>query len=286
MKALVGDGCSARAGTGNLGYQSKDYYQKSTRKHAGRGLTGSYKTAFNEAEKTKQTRAGCFTKQTDDESVYRGKITESIFNPETAIAICKMYGKQDGVCFDPFAGGGTRAIIASKCGMSYIGCEIRGEEVKAIYERCHENNVLNIKILNCSSTSVPDMNDNSSDFLITCPPYYDLEKYDGGEQDLSMAPTYQGFLDGIRLVARESHRILKPDSYSCWVVGLHRNSGMELLPLHHDIAKIHQEEGFFFKEEVILHMENTGAIRRVGGFEKGGKHLVRTHEYLLVFRNK
>jgi len=262
LKQQIGDVCENRAGSGSLGYQSKN---------------------------KKQTRKGCFsTEREDTKSVYGGKITESIFNPETAISILKLYAPKEGVVYDPFAGGGTRAIISAKFGLKYTGVEIRKEEVDAVIERCCASGVKSgeVVIYHASSTNVPHIKSESADFLITCPPYYDLEKYKGGEDDLSMLPTYEAFLDSIQAVIQESYRILKPGTTSCWVVGLHRDKNKELLCLHHDIAKLHKKAGFFHKEEVILHMKNTGAIRRVGTFEEGSHHLVRTHEYLLVFEKK
>ena len=128
------------------------------------------------------------------------------------------------------------------------------------------------------------MEDSSADFCFTCPPYWNLEKYDGGQGDLSMCRTYRDFLDGLEKVVCETFRILRPGSYSCWVVGLHRDVKGGLLAMHHDVARLHLDCGFAFKEEVVLNLRGTGAIRRVGNFGRGNQYLVRIHEYLLVFR--
>ena len=101
-----------------------------------------------------------------------------------------------------------------------------------------------------------------------------------------MAPTYKMFLQGVGEVVQATHKALYPGAYSCWVVGLHRQANGELLPLNHDIARLHRESGFMFCEEIILHHQNNGAIQRVGNFEKGRHHLVRVHEYALVFRRQ
>lgn len=111
-----------------------------------------------------------------------------------------------------------------------------------------------------------------------------MEKYKGGNGDLSMAKTYNDFLDMLQLVIRESFLILKPDALSVWVVGLHRDKTGELLALNHDIAQLHRWSGFTFKEEIVLAHKNNGAIQRVGNFEKGNRFLIRLHEYALVFR--
>ncbi len=317
LKAEIGDGCQLRAGSGTLGYQSKGHGINSRK---GAALKGHiYKQAFEETErrksarkvdgaggfnsalrnektkdeyyweygfrKKKSARKDCFTKEVDDESVYRGKITESIFNPVVAINILNLYAPKTGVCYDPFAGGGTRAIVAAKFGLDYVGVELRQEEVDAIRDRCRYNEV-QVEIICASSVSVPQIETGSADFLITCPPYWNLEQYKGGKEDMSMAETYEAFLGMLSDSIKESYRILKKGSLSCWVVGLHRDRKGELLPLNHDVAWLHREAGFKLKEEVVLNMKNTGAVRRVGNFEKGNKFLIRTHEYCLIFEKE
>ncbi len=250
-------------------------------------LSVGYMKWSKEAEaKKRSARAECFTKETDDESVNRGVITESIFNPAVAIWIMNLYGPEKGeIVYDPFAGGGTRAIVAGKKGYKYIGVELREEEVVALRDRCEANEV-EAEIILGDSRKVPQIEDETADFLITCPPYYDLEKYRGGENDLSMALTYDDFLDGLYESIEESYRILKPGALSCWVVGLIRDKQGELLAMNHDVAGLHREAGFKFKEEIILYLKGTGSIQRVGMFDKGNHFLVRTHEYVLVFKKE
>ena len=211
-------------------------------------------------------------------------MTASVFNPAIAQVILNCYAPDTGVCWDPFAGGGTRAILAAKNGMEYKGTEIRGEEVEAVNLRCQHCDIADrVTIFHGDGRNCPDMPDASADFCYTCPPYYNLEEYEGGENDLSMTPTYDSFVSEIEKVVVEERRILKVGSYACWVVGLHRDKDGELLALNHDIARAHQKNGFRFKEEIVLTHKNNGAIQRVGNFEKGDKRLIRMHEYVLVF---
>lgn len=295
LKQEIGDGCQELKRGGHVTFPgesergSGEGWRKNTQKDAAlKGFT--YKQDFESSALRKvlvkhSARAECFTKFSDAKSVYSGMITESIFNPVVAIWLCNLYAPKIGTCYDPFAGGGTRAIVIAKKGLKYIGVELRQEEVSAIYDRCRYNDV-KVKIVCGDSKNVPQIKNNSASFLLTCPPYWNLEQYDGGSNDLSMAETYNDFLEGLRLSIKESYRILKSKSFACWVVGLHRDENGELLALNHDIARLHKEEGFFFKEEIILHIQNTGSIQRVGNFEKGNKYLVRVHEYALIFEKR
>ena len=56
--------------------------------------------------------------------------------------------------------------------------------------------------------------------------------------------------------------------------------------MNHDVTRLHREAGFSFREEVVLHMKNTGAIQRVGNFDKGSHRLIREHEYALVYTRR
>lgn len=231
-------------------------------------------------------RRGCFQTSIDNETCYR--ITESIFNPQICSIILNMYAPGQGICFDPFAGGGTRAILAAAHGLQYEGVELRREEVDAIIMRADNAGASGgIKIVCGDSRYLTDhFRDDYADFLITCPPYWNLEKYEGGESDLSMINDYGRFIDELGKVVAESGRILKPGATACWVVGLHRQGGGAIAPLHHDLTRLHLAAGFDLREEIILSHKNNGAIQRVGNFEKGNKLLIRTHEYCMVYTKR
>ena len=231
------------------------------------------------------TRTGCFTKPADDASVYRGKVNASVFNPAVAAWLLNCYSPGAGLCFDPFAGGGTRAVMAAKHGLAYLGVELRQDEVDAVRARCERCGVSDSVHIECAGSQdcTEIASDASADFLLTCPPYWNLEQYDGGDHDLSMCECYGGFLVGIESVVRECYRILKPGAIACWVVGLHRTRDGELICMHHDITRIHRGAGFWVKEEVILAQRNNGAVQRVGNFDKGDRRLIRTHEYAMIY---
>jgi len=232
-----------------------------------------------------EARPEVFTKTADDKSVYRGKVTTSIFNPAVAAWALNMFGPdQPAVIFDPFAGGGTRALVSAAKGYEYRGVELRAEETAAVSRRLAARGLSDgVDIRTADARSVPFPSD-SADFLLTCPPYWNLEQYNGGAADLSMAPTYDAFLRQLGEVVRECGRVLRRGSLAVWVTGLIRDSAGRLLPIPHDLARLHAQHGFVFREEVILNQQGNGAIQRVGNFEKGGRRLVRVHEYLSVFR--
>ncbi len=213
-----------------------------------------------------------------------GAVT-SIFPPRVAANILTFFAPAQGWVYDPFAGGGTRAIMAANAGLDYLGVEIRGEEVEHLRALAKKHKVSDqIEIIHGDSRKRNGVEKESCDFLYTCPPYWNLEQYGGPEGDISMMD-YGAFLEALYGIIRNSHRILKPGATSCWVVGLHRDPAhdMELVPMNHHIALLHKTAGFHFREEVIIYRKNPIALRRVGNFERGHRLLVRMHEYCLVF---
>lgn len=234
---------------------------------------------------SRQTREGAFTAAADDESVYRGKVTASIFSPAVAAWLLNCFAPKTGLCFDPFAGGGTRAIMAAKRGLRYLGVELRPDEVAAVNARVlHCGITEGVEILCGDSRTCDEIPAGAADFTLTCPPYWTLEQYDGGPGDLSMIESYPDFIRELGRVVHQTARILKPGSTSCWVVGLHRDDAGCLTPLHHDLTRLHSEAGFTLREEIVLHQTGNGAIQRIGNFDKGMRRLIRVHEYAMVYQ--
>lgn len=226
-----------------------------------------------------QARDGCFS---GGAGMY--DIGASVFNPVLTAWILSAYGPPpDALVVDPFAGGGTRAIMAAAQGHTYFGTELRQAEADATNARIAAAGYASKAEVICADARQLASYGEGAQFLLTCPPYWSLEKYGGGSADLSMEATYEGFLAGMAEVVGQTAAILRPGALSCWVVGLHRVKGT-LYPLHHDITRLHLAAGFALHEEVVLWQKNTQAIQRVGNFFKGGGYLIRCHEYLLVFR--
>ena len=214
----------------------------------------------------------------------------SVFNPQIIGTIIDLYRDEIGpFIYDPFGGGGTRGIISAYEGYDYLGMEIRDEEVRSI-----DSNIATIQsshgipsgscIMYCGDSRRSPLKDGQADTIITCPPYWNMEKYNGGPDDLSMASTYDQYLDMLYVVVEECLRVLKPGGLAFWITGLHRDSDGHLLPINRDVQAIHGRLGMPTREEVILYKRrSTTAPRRMGTYLKGRHLLIRNHEYLTIF---
>ena len=145
--------------------------------------------------------------------------TTSIYPPRLAADILALYASEVRKVYDPFAGGGCRAIMAAKAGLLYIGVELREEEVKNIRRLAIRHGVGEVvRIIHADAREPGLLPQESFDFCYTCPPYWNLEQYKGGKGDLSMM-SYPNFLSGISEVVDQCHRVLKRGSWLAMIVG-------------------------------------------------------------------
>ena len=122
------------------------------------------------------------------------------------------------VVVDPFAGGSVRGILAAKLSCLYIGIDISPEQVAANKAQLHvcDDCVYKprwvvgdgedvVALVRKEPRAPPDT---PADFVHTCPPYFDLEKYTDLD-DLSN-PSYDAFLVKYRKVLKAALSLLRP----------------------------------------------------------------------------
>lgn len=209
------------------------------------------------------------------------KYSVSIFNPHLAQMILSAYCPTNAKIYDAFGGGGTRGFIASAMGHDYTGIEVRENEVRRIKEQ--QIKLQNeFKIIAGDSRTYP-IEEESFDFSYSCPPYYDLEVYSEDPNDISTAPSYEVFLDGLRQSLIVTRKGLKPGAMCVWVVGNFRDKDGTLRHFNGDLVRIAKDVGLKLWDEVIFWGAAGVAASRSGQFEANRKS-VRVHEYVLVFK--
>jgi tRNA1(Val) A37 N6-methylase TrmN6 len=207
----------------------------------------------------------------------------SVFNPELAAWIIKAYSNPGDIVIDPFAGGGTRGIIAGTLDRQYVGVDIRTDEVERVQARVATLGLEDeVKVYAADSCSYrwPTR----GDLLLTCPPYWNLEVYSDDPSDLSTCPTYGEFVHQLGKVILASRYGVVDGGFIVWVVGdfRHPKTG-ELIHMAADVIRLHQKAGAWLYDMAVYDVNNTQATRRVGQFDKTRK-LVRVHEHVLIFR--
>lgn len=220
---------------------------------------------------------------------YDDKELLSEFNPGVAKNIVSFWSNPGDLILDPFAGR-TRALVSYAMGRGYVGFDVSKDVVNYMTEKfsdlgLYDKHDFNVDIINDDCiTAKQRFNKNSFDMIFSCPPYWNLEKYESCEGQLSDITSYSEFMDGLVERLNVSVDLLKPGKFMCMVVGDFRRDG-EYITLHSDLMQ--RMRG---NKDVVLHdvivMQNipfhTAAF--YFGSKKKFKYTAKAHEYLLVWK--
>jgi len=132
------------------------------------------------------------------------------------------------------------------------------------------------------SRAMPQIENNTGDFTITSPPYWDIEDYGNEPEQLGKGKTYQQFISGLGQVAVENFRVLKGGSFCVWCVNDFRKGG-KFYSYHEDTAACLRSAGFVQHDIAITDL---GSPIRAAFAQQviEEKILPKRHEYCLVFR--
>ena len=207
--------------------------------------------------------------------------------------LVQFYCPEKGTVYDPFAGHNSRMQLTFELGRNYAGVDISKEFMEAnrsirrhLIRRARQSLLSNdvipsIRLFECSSSKV-DLPNDSCDFTVTSPPYWNIEHYGDEPEQLGNAKTYEGFLDLLRLHIVENYRILKSESFCCWCINDFKIDGI-YRPFHADLIPYFVNAGFVLHTIYIIdlgrpiHASFVQWILKLKAFPK-------QHEYCLVFR--
>jgi hypothetical protein len=208
----------------------------------------------------------------------------SIFDPVLCELLYRWFCPATGVVFDPFAGGSVRGIVASKLGLSYTGIDLRPEQVAAnqLQAKTICSDPLPKWIVGDSRESLTLCPKLKADFLISCPPYGDLEVYSDDVQDLSTL-SYVNFRLQYQAIIRTSAGVLKPDRFAAFVVGDFRDKDGFYRGFPWHTIEAFQGAGLYLYNEAILVTAVGSLPIRVGKQFSSSRKLGRTHQSVLIF---
>lgn len=239
------------------------------------------------------------------ESAAEGSTTEivedkrsgtSIFDPVLCELMYRWYCPKGGVVLDPFAGGSVRGIVAAGTGRGYIGIDLRKEQIEANQDQwlfvlpnitggdiADETLVPTPEwVTGDASVVIPELPDNSVDFVFSCPPYGPLEKYSDLPDDLSNMSEVE-FRVAYKKIIIESCKKLKDNSFAAYVVGEYRGKNghyVGFVPFTHDCFK---EAGLEFHGEIILITAIGTLPFRVRRQFESARRPGKTHQNILLF---
>ncbi len=211
------------------------------------------------------------------------KMTISIFDPVLCELMYRWFCPLEGKIIDPFAGGSVRGIVASVLGYDYTGIELNPEQIKSNqYQANHicQNNIP--KWIVGDSNQILETIDDSYDFVFSCPPYFDLEKYTDEPEDLSVMSD-EDFLEAYQSIINKSVSKLKDNRFACFVVGEVRGKDGNYKNLISNTIQCFENAGCGFYNDIILLRPIANAAMRVPKQFSNNRKVVRIHQNILVF---
>lgn len=147
----------------------------------------------------------------------------------------------------------------------------------------------------CAREVLPTLGSESVDLVVTSPPYWQIKDYEIGGQ-IGADQTYDEYLDDLKTVWSECHRLLKPGCRMAINIGDQYLRASEygryrVKPIPADNIQICQDLGFDFMGNIIWRKvsttNTTGGGSWMGStyYPKDG-HITYEHEYILLFRKR
>ena len=209
----------------------------------------------------------------------------SIFDPVLCEMMYSWFCPPNGKILDPFAGGSVRGIVAEELGFIYEGIDLSDTQIEA-------NRLQSSKptwMVGDSDYVLDTILNNNYDFLFTCPPYHDLEKYSENKDDLSNMD-YGSFLQKYKSILSKSFSKLKDNRFFGIVVSEIRDASTtrnykigKYKGFVSDTIKIVEECGFHFYNDMVLYNSQHQASRTYKTYFDRNRKIPSVHQNVLVF---
>jgi DNA modification methylase len=209
----------------------------------------------------------------------------SIFDATLCEYMYKWFTPKEGKILDPFAGGSVRGIVATEMGFQYNGIDLSEEQVKA-------NRLQSTKpiwMIGDSDVVLNSLNDEQYDFVFTCPPYYDLEKYSETQNDLSNMSDDEFDSKYLSILSKSAEK-LKENRFFVVVVSEVREVSKtgnykigKYRGLVHKTIQNLENSGLHFYNDMVLFNSQHQAGRVVDTYFKRNRKIASVHQNVLVF---
>ena len=221
------------------------------------------------------------------------------FVPQIATQTFLRYSKENDIVVDLFLGSGTSAIEAARLNRRLVGVELKPELVEYVKTKISADLLdTSIHILQGNSAQpetaarvqemLAGMGAEHAQLVMLHPPYHDIISFSDMADDLSNAPTLDGFLDGFETVARHGYELLEPGRFGVLVIGDKYAKG-ELIPLGFYCMERMQRAGFRTKAIVVKNISGNeqakGKSNNLWRYRAlSGGYYIFKHEYVIILQ--
>jgi len=211
--------------------------------------------------------------------------TVSIFDATLCEKMYEWFCPKEGRVLDPFAGGSVRGIVATEMGYIYNGIDLSDEQIDANKKQSSKP----VWIQGDSEWVIDTIQDKSQDFVFTCPPYYDLEKYTDDPADLSNMDE-DSFDKKYFSIVKKATTKLKDNRFFAIVVSEVREQSTtgnykigKYKGLVWKTIRACEEAGLHFYNDMILFNSQHQASRVVDTYFERNRKVASVHQNILVF---
>tara|TARA_R110001592_G_scaffold104354_3_gene293709 strand:+ start:12077 stop:13006 length:930 start_codon:yes stop_codon:yes gene_type:complete len=213
----------------------------------------------------------------------------SIFDPALCELLYTWFAPKTGMVLDPFAGGSVRGIVAAQMGLDYWGHELREEQVVA--NRKQYADIGGKGQGGCtwvpgdSAKTLEKYHEHREfNFMLTCPPYGDLEVYSDDPADISNMSA-DNFDEAYADIMQRALKHMAKNTFVAIVVGDYRDKSGYLCNFVSKTIAACEVWGFrLFNEIILQNVVGTLALRVSRQFETNRK-IGKLHQNVLIFYN-
>lgn len=207
----------------------------------------------------------------------------SIFDPVLTEIMLAWFSARGDSIIDPFAGGSVRGIVAGTLERCYVGVDLRQEQIEANIEQGNLLKPLSMPVWVCGdSANIDKIASGEYDFMLTCPPYGNLEIYSDDPADISNMQDEE-FDKTYTTIIKKTVGMLKENRFAVVVVGNYRDKNGFLRDLVGLTVRAMEDAGArYYNDFVVVTPIGSLPIRAGKAFQRSRK-MGRTHQYCLVF---
>ncbi len=223
--------------------------------------------------------------------------------------LIRFFTKKNDLVLDPFCGVGSTLKACALNGRRGLGIELVRKyadltklrlAVELVADDATQINKDQKIVLGDSLKEVTKLENDSIDFIVTSPPYWNIlkkadhkvqqervsqnldTKYSNLKKDLGNIDDYQEFLDVLSGFFNDCSRVLKPQKYICIVISDFRNKDKYYM-FHSDLAQKLEQGNFMLKGITVLYQRH----KKIFPYGYPYSYVPNIHhQYILILQNK
>jgi len=207
----------------------------------------------------------------------------SILDAVLAEFMVKWFTEPGFKCFDPFAGDTVFGFVSGYLGRPFTGIELRKDQAEFNQAQCNREELPCLYINDSSENMDAHIEDNSMDFVFSCPPYADLEVYSDLAEDLSTM-SHEDFFAMYKKILQNTFKKLKSGRFACITTSEVRDKKTgAYIQLVGKTIDIMVEAGYMYYNDIVL-VNSVGTLPlRAGRQMNSARKIGRRHQNVLVF---